>query len=135
VEEALARMWREITERPDGPLAFRFYLQPLVALAMAVRDGIRDAREGRSPYLWSLLTEPAHRRESLRSGSKSVGRTFLVAVVLDVLYQVFVLKGVRPVAGLLVAVVLALVPYALLRGPVNRVARALRRPGGARRPV
>jgi len=106
-----------------------------VALALAVRDGIRDAREGRSPYLWSLLTEPAHRRESLRSGSKSVGRTFVVAVVLDVLYQVFVLKGGRPVAGLLVAVVLALVPYALLRGPVNRVARALRRPGGAGRPV
>ena len=34
--------------RFDGPLHFRLIVQPLVATLLAVRDGSRDAREGRS---------------------------------------------------------------------------------------
>ena len=42
---------------------------------------------------------------------------------MDVIYQIIVLKGRRPVAGLIVSVALAILPYVVVRGPVNRLAR------------
>ena len=42
---------------------------------------------------------------------------------MDVIYQIIVLKGLRPLEGLIVSVVLAILPYLLVRGPVNRLAR------------
>jgi hypothetical protein len=132
MDDILTRLWQEIVERPTGPLALRFYIQPLMAVGLAARDGVRDARAGRPPYLWSVLTDPAHRRESLRAGWRSIGKVFVLALVLDLAYQLFVLKGLRPVQGLLVAIVLAIVPYALLRGPVNRVFRRASRIGRPR---
>ena len=51
----LGRMWEEIIARPDGPLALRFYLQPLMAGLFAFRDGRKDADTGQPPYFWSLL--------------------------------------------------------------------------------
>lgn len=122
-----AEVWREIVGRSDGPFAFRFYLQPLMAVFFAVRDGIRDAKTGRPAYLWSLFTDPAGRRERLLDGWRSVGKIFVLAMVLDLLYQIVVLRGLRPVEGLLVAIALALVPYVLLRGPANRLFRRLAR--------
>ena len=40
--------------------------QPLVACILAVRAGLRDARENKAPYFWSLAFDPGHRRERLR---------------------------------------------------------------------
>ena len=123
--DVFTRLWREIVERPDGPIAFRFYFQPLMAMLIALRDGIKDAHEGRPPYFWALFADKPHRRELLHSGWSSVGKVFILAVVLDTVYQLIVFKELRPIQGLLVAVLLALVPYVLFRGPVNRLARGL----------
>jgi hypothetical protein len=94
-------------------------------MLFAVRDGLKDAREGRPTYFWALLTSKPHRGALLRSGWGSVNKICIFAFVLDTAYQLFVLKGLRPIQGVVVAVLLALVPYVLLRGPVNRLARAL----------
>jgi hypothetical protein len=123
--DLFTRAWHEILARPTGPMAFRFYLQPLVAVALAVRDGVRDAHSGRRAYFWSLLSDKPHRRERLREGWRSVGKVFIFAYVLDTIYQIFVLKGLRPVEGLIVATLLALVPYVIFRGPANRIARRI----------
>jgi hypothetical protein len=123
--EFLTNAWHQILARPSGPMAFRFYLQPLVALALAVRDGIHDAHRGRMPYFWSLLRDKAHRRERLRDGWRSVGKVFIFAFVLDTIYQLVVLKALRPGEGLIVATFLALVPYVCFRGPSNRIARRI----------
>jgi hypothetical protein len=131
MDDVLTRLWHEITARPDGPLAIRFYLQPLMATLFAVRDGVKDAQFGRPPYFWSLFTDPINRRERLRDGWQSVGKIFMLAILLDLLYEVTVLGGIRPVQGLIVAVVLAIIPYVLMRGPVNRLARRWR--GGTTR--
>src|SRR5262249_532100 len=111
----LTRMWQEIIARPDGPMALRFYLQPLMATLFAVRDGMRDARAGRPLYSWSLFTDPANRVERLRDGWRSVGKIFFMALVLDLIYELVVLKGLRPAEDLLVATALAIVPYVLIR--------------------
>jgi hypothetical protein len=130
MDDLLSQTWQEITSRPGGPLAMRFYLQPLMATLLAARDGVKDAREGNPPYLWAVVNNPAHRRELLRSGWRSIGKVFVIALVLDVVYQLLVLRGLRPVEGLIVAVALAIVPYALVRGPINRLMRSARG-GGA----
>jgi hypothetical protein len=42
---------------------------------------------------------------------------------MDVIYQVIFLKTFYPVESLIIALVLAYVPYVLLRGPTARIAR------------
>jgi hypothetical protein len=117
----LSTFWTDFLARFDGPLHFRLFVQPMMAIVFAVRDGVRDAREGRSAYLWTLLTDSAQRRYLLESGWKGISKVFVLAVALDVVYQLIVSREVKPVEALLTAAVLALIPYALLRGPVNRV--------------
>ena len=115
VENFLARL--------QGPMNFRLFLQPLVALFFAIRDGRKDAREGRPPYFWALFTDPGHRRDMVVSGWKSIGKVFIIAIVLDFVFQYVVFHDFRPVGALLAGLILALVPYLLLRGPVNRLMR------------
>jgi hypothetical protein len=109
--------------RIEGPMNFRLILQPLVALFFAVRDGLKDARESKSAYFWALFTEPVHRRDILESSWESIGNVFIVAVVLDFIFQYIVFQQFRVIGALLAGVILAIVPYVLLRGPVNRIVR------------
>ena len=109
--------------RIEGPMSFRLIMQPLVALFFAVRDGVKDAREGQSPYFWALFTEPTHRLDMLKSGWKSIGKVFIIAIVLDLVFQYIVFRDIRPIGALLTGLILAVIPYLLLRGPVNRVMR------------
>ena len=113
--------YTDFIARFDGPLHFRLIMQPLMAILFAVRDGSRDAREGRSAYLWTVLTDPAQRRYLLESGWKGISKVFVLAYALDVVYELMVWRGVKPLQALMTATVLAVIPYALLRGPVNRV--------------
>jgi len=121
--DLLSRMADDLIGRVSGPMKFRLLLQPLMAAALAIRSGLKDAREEKPPYFWAMFHDPAHRAEMVRDGWKSVGRVFILAVVLDAVYQFIVFRRFYPVEALLVAVVLALVPYLLIRGPANRLAR------------
>ena len=112
--------------RIEGPFNFRLILQPLVALIFAIRDGMKDEREGKSAYFWALFTEPAHRRDILESSWESIGKVFVVAVVLDFIFQYLVFHQFRVTGALLAGVILAILPYVLLRGPVNRIVRFAR---------
>jgi len=118
---SVTRALENLVGRVHGPMSFRLVLQPLMAVIFAIRDGRKDAREGRAPYFWTLFTDPAHRRELLREGWKSVGKIFVIALVLDAVYQYITVRWFYPGEALVTATVLALVPYILLRGPVNRL--------------
>ena len=117
------RVLEMLIGRASGPLTLRLLVQPTVAGILAVRAGLRDAREGQTPYLWTIFTNPAHRRDLLRQGWKDMGMVFIVAVVLDVIYELIVHRWLYPGQVLIVATVLAIVPYVLIRGPVTRIAR------------
>jgi hypothetical protein len=117
----LARMWSDLVGRLSGPMTFRLILQPTMAIIYALRDGTKDAREGRSPYFWTMFTDPDHLRAMLDEGLKAVGRVLALGVVMDVIYQLTVFRWVYPVELILVVLVLAFVPYVLLRGPANRL--------------
>jgi len=124
----LSRLWADLIARPGGPLEFRFLLQPLVAAILAVRDGLSDARARRPPYFWTLLHDPAHRRERLREGIRATVRVVLLGVAIDALYQFQVHGTAYPGEALGIALLLVFVPYLLIRGPTDRLAR--RRQGG-----
>lgn len=127
IQTELARAVEELLGRASGPFHFRLVLQPLMATIFAVRAGFADAKAGRPPFLHTFLNDPSARRGLFRSMVKDVGKVFLLAIVLDVVYQVVALKTVHPLQVLLVAVVLAIVPYVILRGPVDRLVRAFRK--------
>lgn len=128
MEELFTRLWNDLIGRIGGPLSFRLILQPAMAIIFAIRDGLKDAREGHPAYFYSLFAQPENRRRQLRKGFKAVSRVFAVAIVVDFIHQVIVLRWFYPLQALIVALVLAFLPYILLRGPVNRIARFLKRP-------
>jgi hypothetical protein len=113
VENLLARL--------DGPYHFRFVVQPSMAILFATVDGIADAKNGKPAYFWALLSAPNSRKELVKDGWQSVGKIFIVALILDVVYQLEVHSTVYPGETLIVAFALAIVPYVVLRGPINRL--------------
>jgi hypothetical protein len=120
--DVLQRQWQDLAGRPGGPMSFRFFLQPAMAAIAATHDGIRDAQLGRSPYFWTIVNDPEKRAGRLREGWVSTARIMLLGVCMDAIYQFKVLGTFYPVEALLIALALAFVPYALLRGPVARIA-------------
>jgi len=123
MDDVLARISSDLFGRLDGPLSFRFVLQPLMAVLYATRDGIGDARRGRPPYFWSLLTRPGERWSLLREGEHAVIRVIALGIIMDVIYQLMVFRWIYPFELIVVVLLLTFVPYVLLRGPVNRIAR------------
>ena len=119
---ALGVIGDAFAERLAGPLKFRLVLQPLMAVYLATRHGLRDAKTGQAPYFWSIFTSPDHRRALLAEGWKDVGKLFTLAAVLDAVYQFIVMRWIYPLDAMGVAAVLAIVPYLALRGLVTRLA-------------
>ena len=119
----------ELAARTEGPLAFRFVFQPLMAVGFAIRDGLHDAKHARTPYLWTILSQPDQRGAHLREGVRATLRVIVLAAVLDLVYQLVVLRAIRPLETVVVAFGLAYLPYLLVRGPVARIARSVRRAG------
>jgi hypothetical protein len=117
------RIWQNLLDRPSGPKAFRFVLQPIMATIAALVDGVKDARTGRNPYLWAILTDPTKRGGRLHEGLISTARVILLGLCMDLIYQFIVFDTFHPAEAVIIAGLLAFLPYLLLRGPITRVAR------------
>jgi hypothetical protein len=123
IEEYLLRDWHMLVGREHGPLSFRMVLQPLVGAALAIRPGLQDARGGRRPFGWTLVTEASERNALMREGWKDVRQLFVVAITMDVIYQIIVFHTVYPIQALVVAAILAIPTYVFTRGLTNRISR------------
>jgi hypothetical protein len=117
------RIVQDLVDRVSGPMKFRLILQPVMASIFAILAGLKDAKAGRPPYFWGILSHPDQRADMLKDGWKSVGKVFILAMVLDVVYQIIVARFVYAGEVIIVAFLLAIVPYLILRGLVNRIAR------------
>ena len=115
--------WEDLIGRVGGPITFRLILQPSIAVILAIRDGLKDAKAGRPLYFWSLFTRSTERRQLLKDGWKSVGLVFVFAIVIDGIYQFIVCRWFYPGEALTVAIVLAIVPYLQIRGLANSITR------------
>ncbi len=117
------RIWRDIADRVGGPMSFRFLLQPTMAAIAALHDGVKDARLGRDPYFWAMLHDPTQRSARLREGLLSTARIILLGLAMDSIYQYRVLGTFYPGEAVLITLLLAVIPYFLLRGLFARIAR------------
>ena len=127
--DILQRVWENLVERTEGPMNLRFFIQPGMSLIFAIRAAIRDAKIGQVPYLWRFAFKKDEREIIKKESWKDVGKIFIMGICLDIIYQLvvkFVLKTSThfyPLESIIVAICLALLPYMLFRGPVNRVMR------------
>jgi hypothetical protein len=126
--EVRQRIWTDIFDRPSGPMAFRFVLQPAMAAVLAIRDGTKDAHLARSPYFWTVLSGREPRRPRLREGLISTGRVIGLGLIMDTIYQLRALGTFYPGEAVIVALLIAFVPYLLIRGAAARIARRWRWP-------
>jgi len=117
----LQDFWHDLIARPGGPMTFRFILQPAMAAIAAFRAGVKDAKAGRSPYLWTILTNPDERKSRLYEGLIHTSQIILLGLIMDGVYQLVVLKSFYPGQAVVIAIVLAFIPYLLLRGPIARI--------------
>ena len=51
----------------------------------------------------------------------AIGKLILMALVVDFVYQLVVFRRLYPVEAIDVAFLLAVVPYFVIRGPINRL--------------
>lgn len=119
--QVFARGWHNLLKRPTGPMKFRFLLQPLMAALVGIRDGRTDARLDRSPYFMRIVRNRTERVDRLRDGLNATARIILLGLAADVIYQGLELRTFYPVEALIVALLLPLLPYVLVRGLVVRV--------------
>jgi predicted LPLAT superfamily acyltransferase len=119
------RVGTQLLARVTGPMKFRLVLQPCTAAFFAIRSGIADAKAGRPPYFWELISNPPERADMVKEAWKRIGKLFILAMVLDAVYQLIQLQALYFGEMVIVAFVLAIVPYVMLRGPAMRVARLI----------
>ena len=120
MDDFITRLAHNLMDRVSGPMAFRMLFQPLMASFFAVRSGLLDARLGKPPYLFALISNREDRGDLLKDAWKSIGRIFVLAAVLDVVYQAIVQHFVYPGEVVITAMILAIVPYVVVRGLVGR---------------
>jgi hypothetical protein len=121
--ETIARGLENLLGRFGGPMSFRLLVQPAVAIFFGIRAGIRDARENKPTFLGCALSNPSSWRVRMRLSWRDVGAVFIIALVLDGIYQIIVHSGIFVLEMLITATALALVPYMIVRDLAARVAR------------
>ena len=117
----------DLPKRLNGPGRFRFVLQPAVAIFLGIRAGIADARAGRPPYIFSLLSDGNRRWELVKEGLAEVSTLVAFAILLDAISQWLILRAIYPGPALLVGPVLIAFPYSTSRALTNRYRRGEKR--------
>jgi hypothetical protein len=123
MDDMWTRVADQLVARITGPMKFRLVLQPAMAAFFAIHAGLADARAGRPPYFWGMISNPDQCVAMMKDGWKSVGRVLILTVVLDVVYQIIELRFIYIGEAIIVAFILAILPYLILRGLVTRLAR------------
>lgn len=127
MEDFFSRFYENIGLKISGPMKFRFILQPLVALIFSIKAGYRDSKKGNVPYLPGLLTHEDERKNLLKQTWSDVGKVFIIALIMDLIFQIIILKTIYPLEAFITALLLAFVPYLIFRGPVNRIITLIRK--------
>ena len=109
ISEILSRGVEQLLGRASGPLHLRLVIMPTVVTVLAIRAGLRDARDGQPAFLWGIIANPTERRMRLLAAWKDITRIFIVAMVLDTVYQLIVLRAFFVMQALIVAVACAII--------------------------
>jgi hypothetical protein len=120
--DSLARAWQDLVDRHGGPMLFRFFLQPTMAIIAGVLGGLHDARLGRTPFMQTVLTRPTERADRVNEAVVDTSRIMLRGLIMDTIYPYIEFVTFPPGEAVILTLFLAFLPYVLLRGLVTRVA-------------
>ncbi len=124
--------WEGILEVAEGRGQLRLVLQPLIAAFVGLRLGITDVKLGKDPFLRRLALETKNRRALLKEAARTLVIPFALAIVIDGVLQYLMLGRVRPLAALVMGILLIWIPFSIARSLANRIYRRLRYPSYAR---
>lgn len=120
--EVHQRFWADIFGRVHGPMTFRFFLQPTMALVAALPDGIGNARRDRSSFVRMNKDDRTLRQGRARQGLVSTARVVLLGISMDIIYQMREYDRFYPAEAAAMALLLALIPYFVFRWLIERMA-------------
>ena len=104
-------------------MTFRFYLQPRWRARGAPRRHQGRAARTQVVLLDGVLARRRGTAGRLREGLISTARIVLLGLSMDVIYQFKVLDRFYPAEALMMAILLAVIPYFIFRWIVERIAR------------
>jgi hypothetical protein len=127
MQDLLLRVWDNLIARTEGPMHLRFVIQPAVSIYFAIQAGRLDAKTNTIPFLWRFVTAKGKRKAVAKEGWKHSGKIFMMGLAMDLVYQAVVIyklgteENFYPLESIIVAFLLAIVPYVLIRGPLSRL--------------
>ncbi|MGC2447356.1 MAG: hypothetical protein WA477_06915 [Candidatus Sulfotelmatobacter sp.] len=109
--------------RLTGPGKGRFVVQPLISIALGIRDGIVDAKQHHPPFFIRVLFASEFKLELVKSALKQIAMPLTVGVVLDAILQWVIFQAMFVLPALIAGTILVALPYSIARGLSNRIAR------------
>jgi hypothetical protein len=104
-----------------GKFQIRLILQPLMAIVLGLRFGVRDAKAGKEPFFQTLAHGKGHRGALLKHASRDVIMPLIVAVIIDSILQQMINHRIRPIVAVIVGGILVFLPFLIVRALANRV--------------
>jgi len=104
-----------------GSFQIRLILQPLLAMLLGVRFGIRDAKAGELPFIQSVLRGKGERGHRLGKATRDVIVPLTIAFILDAVLQHLNHLRIRPLGVVVVGGLLVFLPFVIVRALTNRI--------------
>jgi hypothetical protein len=104
-----------------GSFQFRYILQPLAAIILGARIGIRDAKRGDLPFFQALVQGKGERGELLAKAVRDAALPLGLAFVVDSILQKIINHHIRPLVALFVGGVIVFIPFLIVRALANRI--------------
>jgi hypothetical protein len=104
-----------------GRVQIRLFLQPLAAIILGVRFGIKDAKRGDAPFFQALLQQRGERGHLLGKAVRDAILPLIVAFVIDSILQHMINGRIRPLASVVVGGLLVFLPFVIVRAITNRI--------------
>lgn len=104
-----------------GRFQLRLILQPLAAILLGLRFGIRDAKAGKLPFFQELSAKNGNPGMLLKEAARDAIIPLVIALVLDSILQQMINGRIRPLASVIVGGLLVFLPFLIVRALSNRV--------------
>jgi hypothetical protein len=104
-----------------GSFQLRLILQPLAAMILGIRFGIRDAKHGDPPFFQALARDRDHRGNLLAKAARDAVIPLLIAFVIDSILQHMINGRIRPLQAIFVGGLIVFIPFLIVRALANRI--------------
>ncbi len=114
---------RDLTGRGifGGNFQFRLIIQPLAAILLGIKVGIRDARAGDQPFFKALLSSKGERGQLLGKAVRDALIPLAIAFIIDSILQRLINGRIHPLQSVIVGGLLVFLPFVIVRALTNRV--------------